>query len=301
MIPPAILNHIRISRPLIKDDLMPIGEGFNFMAYAIEDMEILLVSKDEEAAEKVPMVCQVLKELSSRVTLEIPQVLSYEQKNLQHDGYYLVKRVMGEPLTPDIFESCASEEQRNYILQLVEFIHEVHQFPLTLAKEIGLQNESNYPLYSNLIEKIKYFLFPALSAEEKEHIQRIAYEAYDNRPPEEFLSLVHGDMSPEHIFFSPESKRLTGIIDFADLQINDPDYDLMYLYQDYGLDFIWQFYPHYSQSEPTKLHTKIQFFNLLDQLDYIAEGILDQDKEQEEIGFDSLRSQLENELDSDYN
>ena len=50
--------------------------------------------------------------------------------------------------------------------------------------------------------------------------------------------LLHGDLSPDHVLFDRSHQRQSGVIDFSDLTIGDPAWDLLYLYADYGVDFV---------------------------------------------------------------
>ncbi len=46
------------------------------------------------------------------------------------------------------------------------------------------------------------------------------------------------DLWPEHVLFSRTTGRLAGIIDFGDVCIGDPDYDLAFLARRLGQDFM---------------------------------------------------------------
>jgi aminoglycoside 2''-phosphotransferase len=50
-------------------------------------------------------------------------------------------------------------------------------------------------------------------------------------------TLVHGDLTQEHVLFNPETKRITGVIDFSDVVITTPMLDLVYVYGAYGEEF----------------------------------------------------------------
>ena len=75
-------------------------------------------------------------------------------------------------------------------------------------------------------------------------------------------ALLHADFGPEHIIYDDIAKAIVGVIDFGDIQIGDPDYDLMYLYEDYwGEKFIRELLKYYTHNNPGQLMTKLAFFS----------------------------------------
>jgi aminoglycoside 2''-phosphotransferase len=76
--------------------------------------------------------------------------------------------------------------------------------------------------------------YPLLDAPLRENVTNL-YESYGK--PDHFRyqrSLLHGDLWPDHILCDPRTRRPCGIIDFNDVTVGDPDFDLMPLYGAYG-------------------------------------------------------------------
>ena len=46
-------------------------------------------------------------------------------------------------------------------------------------------------------------------------------------------AVIHGDLTDDHILFDPVRRRLSGVIDFADMAIGDPAQDFSFLWS-YG-------------------------------------------------------------------
>src|SRR5512145_904359 len=51
-------------------------------------------------------------------------------------------------------------------------------------------------------------------------------------------SLLHCDIGPGHVLYDPQTKNLTGVIDFGDIVIGDPARDFIYIYEDFGPLFL---------------------------------------------------------------
>jgi aminoglycoside 2''-phosphotransferase len=51
--------------------------------------------------------------------------------------------------------------------------------------------------------------------------------------------VIHGDFYPrEHLFIDPQKEELCGIIDFGDLTLDDPAYDLKNILADFGEEML---------------------------------------------------------------
>jgi aminoglycoside phosphotransferase (APT) family kinase protein len=48
--------------------------------------------------------------------------------------------------------------------------------------------------------------------------------------------LVHGDLGAEHLLY--DGTRITGVIDWSDAAVSDPELDFARLYRDFGPDFL---------------------------------------------------------------
>lgn len=70
----------------------------------------------------------------------------------------------------------------------------------------------------------------------------------------------------EHILYDRADGAISGIIDWGDLALGDSDYDLLYLYQDYGADFVRRLLIHSPHAEPIRMMEKLRVFNVCDHL-----------------------------------
>jgi aminoglycoside 2''-phosphotransferase len=92
--------------------------------------------------------------------------------------------------------------------------------------------------------------------------------------------LLYADFAPEHILYDRDDDEISGIIDWGDLAIGDPDYDLTYLYQDYGAAFVARLLVHLSHDEPARLFRKLRAFCAYDYLvDFAANSMAEPDED----------------------
>jgi len=82
-------------------------------------------------------------------------------------------------------------------------------------------------------------LYPALDRSEHLFVERVIGDYLESGDASAFRpSLLHGDLSSDHVLFEEASKSVSAIIDFGDMMIGDPAWDLVFIYEDYGLDFL---------------------------------------------------------------
>ncbi|MEK9178969.1 MAG: phosphotransferase, partial [Patescibacteria group bacterium] len=74
------------------------------------------------------------------------------------------------------------------------------------------------------------------------------------------FSIIHADIAPEHIIINPETHRLSGIIDFGDVEIGDPAYDFAFLGR-YGKEFLEKVYETYLPPRDEHFEARRQFYN----------------------------------------
>jgi aminoglycoside 2''-phosphotransferase len=75
------------------------------------------------------------------------------------------------------------------------------------------------------------------------------------------------------------SRTVSGIIDFGDLAIGDPAWDFVYIYEDYGLDFLRRALHAYEPSEPRPLVERMYAFYILDLIEWVAQSAENDDPE----------------------
>jgi len=138
------------------------------------------------------------------------------------------------------------------------------------------------------LERARREVYPMVNVKVQEYCENL-FSGYLKRT-ENFSYkpvLLHADISPEHILYDERMGEIVGIIDFGDIAIGDPDYDLMYLYADYGNDFIYRLLEHHRVEDYDRLFEKLEFFLECNTIHDVLIGIAYGDHE---ILTDSLRN-----------
>jgi aminoglycoside 2''-phosphotransferase len=101
--------------------------------------------------------------------------------------------------------------------------------------------------------------------------------------------LLHADLAPDHIRYSPEVGRITGLIDWGDATIGDPDYELSYLYRAGGARFVEEVVRLGPPRDPAKLERKLRFYAGQDTIDTLLTGLERGDDRLVAAGLATLR------------
>jgi phosphotransferase family enzyme len=142
-----------------------------------------------------------------------------------------------------------------------------------------------------------------LASHESRQIDQPAIEMYqrDARPDNRLIvedpgnfpvtsRIVHADLSAQHILYADES--VTGILDWGDVCLGDPDYDFSYLYGDLGEAFVRDVALQYGHNDPDRLVRKAHCFSVVDQIGTIVCGAGRALAGDEAAAWQRLRAQL---------
>jgi aminoglycoside 2''-phosphotransferase len=137
----------------------------------------------------------------------------------------------------------------------------------------GLAQEGERAGYLDDLLRARKDVFPLLAGNVRYDVES-QLEAFldDDANFTNAPTLLHAELWPEHVLFSRASGRLAGVIDFGDVSIGDPDYDLAFLASKLGKDFIARLLRHHPHSAPARLAEKIRSFFLFNAIDDVFTG-----------------------------
>ena len=267
-----------------------IGEGDNSKAFLINEDYIFRFSKREEVKEQVRREIAVLPKIKPLVTIQIPG-FEFISPAMNYVGYRMIK---GENLSEELFLKLKKKDQQKVQKTLADFLSTIHAIDLLPLKNCHLGTMDLKEEYYQNFEKAKRLIFPHLSQKKKEIITRFFIEYLDNIDNFNYGEcLIHNDFSKDHILFNTVNKQITGIIDFGDIAMGDPDYDLMYLLDEFGEKFIHDFLKYYKESIDKNLLQKLIFFTLANKIQLFPEEENNKNSENWKYAFTLLNEWFE--------
>ncbi len=151
-------------------------------------------------------------------------------------------KIQGALLNFDLFQSLSKESLARVAQQFGQFLSAVHNFPVDEARHIGL-TEGWGGFHQQAVHRFQDEVAPVLSSSARRKalacIERMVTEKFEQR-------VIHGDFALEdHVFFDKEKQHLSGVIDFADVTINDPAHDFQNIVEYGGEAFFQTVMVHY--------------------------------------------------------
>ncbi|MEO8821876.1 MAG: aminoglycoside phosphotransferase family protein, partial [Ginsengibacter sp.] len=212
-----------------------IGEGDNSKAFLVNKNYIFRFPKRKIVKQQIQREICGLPKIKKAIVLSIPE-FEFTSPELNFVGY---QKINGDILSNTIFISLSKNQQQVVQKQLGNFLTQIHSFLLDDLKDCKLEIMDLKEEYSENFSNAQKLIFPDISKNKQEIITHLFTEYLNN--PENFTYtpvLVHNDFSKDHILFDKETERVTGIIDFGDIAFSDPDYDFLYLLNEFGEDFL---------------------------------------------------------------
>jgi len=243
-----------------------IGEGDNSEAFSVGKEYVFRFPKSTGAKIQTQREIVTLPRIRSFVNLQIPD-FKFISPRKNFVGY---KIIQGEPLMSQVYFSLKKNVRESIQHSIGEFLFQLHHIPLSQLTDCGLETMNLKKEYAENFELAKDFIYPNISKVRQNIITEIFRWYLNDTKNFDFApALIHNDFSKDHILFDIVKEQITGIIDFGDIALGDPDYDFMYLYDEFGEDFLKGIFKLYNQSDKNNLKKKLEFFSLANKIQII--------------------------------
>jgi aminoglycoside 2''-phosphotransferase len=236
------------------DSMDYLGEGDFCAAYLVNDEWLFRVGKHQEARASLGCESCLLPDLASALTLQIPVpkfAALDEQTTLPFVGYRFLP---GPALSQARYLNLDNIRRTRCAEAVADFLNQLHAHDLKPARACGVPVIDYTARYGEILRRARAHLYPILDEPERRFIERLMTGYLSSGDASSFRQvLLHGDLSPDHVLFDEASQSVSAIIDFGDMMIGDPAWDLVFIYEDYGLDFFARLLPAYAEDNCTAL------------------------------------------------
>jgi aminoglycoside 2''-phosphotransferase len=166
-------------------------------------------------------------------------VPDYRYHGHDFSGY---RKISGETLRLELFRGLSKITRERMAQQIGQFLSAVHTFPVDEARRLGLIEGWN-GWHDKMVHNFRDVVLPELTPA----AQRNALACIDRLLAEPFNSkVIHGDFALEdHVFFDEQRQELSGVIDFADVTLNDASHDFQNIVEYGGNEFFEAVMDHY--------------------------------------------------------
>lgn len=276
--------------------LRPLGEGERSAALLVNDEWVFRFPKNRLAAEELNKEIRLLPALIPQLSVSIPDFVYFGE---QENGFPFVgyKRLPGELMGEEAVPGLSASAQQEMAADIARFMTEISAFPLDQALELGVPLRKLENEFRELGNRVEGKLFPLLDEPLRQYITS-RFKAYWSEASftRYAPSLIHGDLSPDHFLIDTTSGRLSGVIDFGDTVLCDPDYEYVYLLEDGGEPFAREVMRRRGVANPDALLRKIALFVTFDQVAYTMDGVENGDHARVREGIALIREEMERTL-----
>ena len=279
---------------LVVDSIKLAGEGLDNLALAVNDELVFRFPKLDEAAAKIELEATLLPELQKRLDVRIPTpefVGTDPSTGFTFSGY---RWINGVPLEPKVLFDLDPDLQTSLTEQIAGFLRHLHSFPVDQAALLGLRVNDFKADYMGDLKPIRELLLPRLEKNERDYVEQL-YDDYLG-DPDNFdyePTVIHADLSPGHIIYGPATQAIAGVIDFGDMLIGDPGYELNWLYESYGARFLQTYLAFNSHPSPERLLRKLRFFHRANTVGNVLIGFHRDDADMVEHAIADLKRRAE--------
>jgi aminoglycoside 2''-phosphotransferase len=260
-------------------ELVELGRGTDSVAYLVDDEWVFRCPAVPDAQATMRREIALLPQLGPTLPLPTPvfEHIAEHDGELQFVGYRLIR---GVPLEHDAPETVFAA--------LAGFLQALHSFPLDAARRAGVREEPDQGGYNARQRELHHQLGDLLSREEITLLDAV-FERYESEyaPDSVTPALLHADLKPDHVMYDPAAQELTGVLDWGDVCLGDPDFDLAVISIFFGEPFLVRLLRHLPDRDPAVVLAKAEFFTTLRWLQDLA---FDVERGDRAAGASSLRS-----------
>jgi aminoglycoside 2''-phosphotransferase len=209
----------------------------------------------------------LLPALRSALPLPTPrfEYAPYEGDQPLFVGY---RHLPGSPLTLDALNALPAATQERTLHSLAEFLDALHAYPLTLARAAGVREERCTGGYHPAQRRLPAELAHLLTRSERGRLDEV-FTRFESKHRFR-TAVVHADLKPEHVMADPRTGQVTGVLDWGDVAVGDPDFDLAVISIFFGPEFQQRLLAHLPSRDPTVIAAKTRFYETLRWLQDLA-------------------------------
>jgi aminoglycoside 2''-phosphotransferase len=243
------------------DRISLLGQGDDFRAFVIGNRWVVRVARHASAAAGLRREASLLGVLSTQLPLRIPQPVARYSGSETEPAFAVHSMVPGSALTRAEYEALPVGARNRCARAVGEFLAALHQTDLALARGTGVPPHEYSERCVAMLTESHAELPPFLLGVVEAH-RYCSYEPV----------LLHGDLSPDHVMWDASSQEVTGIIDFGDMAVGDPAWDFVYLYDDYGPDFVERALSAYTCEDPVALLRRVRGLQFIEMIVWLAQA-----------------------------
>lgn len=251
MIKERIVENLRNEFSELRNETFTyIDSGQNNHMFKCSNGWMIRIPKNDFNKDKLVRDIEVLNRLKDILPLEIPQVIHSKIVDQVDSSYMIYECIEGSMFTQSIFNQL--ETSKDLSKTLAVFLKRLHQGDIVNRLEDLFDQPSILSNWESLSQRFEAKLYPLIKEDDIEEMKDTFNQILISLKDITFKeTIVHGDFGPTNIIYDQHHKCIKGIIDFSEMSIGDPAYDIASLMGTfgYGLAFVEDMIPYYPAIE----------------------------------------------------
>ncbi len=251
------------------DSVVRLGEGWSAVVYLVNDEFVFKCFKRPSEWDEIDHELAFLTSARHMLTLPVADHLHLMRRarGVPH-GYAVYRYMRGRGIN----ECALSHDQSASLARtMAHFLRGLHGLVDQPEVTRNLRHEDERQVSETYYQAALEHIAPRLIADERRGLDDV-FQWYLNDPSNfpDAPCVLHADLSAAHILF--DGGRVTGVLDWSDACLGDPDYDFSYLYRDLGANFVREIAIRYGHSDVDRLLAKSRYYSVVDDVDTIVYG-----------------------------
>lgn len=265
--PERAADLVRGHTPLAADEVRELGRGSDNVAFLVDATWVFRFPMVANARTTLRREVALLPALGSALPLPTPrfEYVAYDGDQPLFVGY---RALPGSPLTLEALDALPAAAQQRTLAALASFLDALHAHPLTLARAAGVREERCTGGYHPAQRRLLAELAHLLTRSERERLDD-AFTRFESTYRIR-AAVVHADLKPEHVMADPRTGQVTGVLDWGDVAVGDPDFDLAVINIFFGPEFQQRLLAHLPERDPAVIAAKTRFYETLRWLQDLA-------------------------------
>ncbi|HHX03719.1 MAG TPA: aminoglycoside phosphotransferase family protein [Tissierellia bacterium] len=216
-----------------------VDQGQNSLVAIVNEELIFKFPRYRHVMEELKKESEILPIISNHVTLEVPVPLySFFESDEPGQVFVGYKMIMGTPFERELYWQLKNKQA--LVTQIGGFLHELHGLPTDCLAGVSIETRDGFAYWSRILTQIEKSIFPYIRPAFRKQILETFRRFLDNNENFQYKPvLTHGDFGTSNIIYDVKSGKVSGVIDFGQVALDDPAIDIASLIcpMGYGEDF----------------------------------------------------------------
>jgi aminoglycoside 2''-phosphotransferase len=216
-------------------------QGQTADALILNDALIFRFPRYEGGMAQLQTEVAILRGLTGRLPLPSPAPTYVRLSDVAPGEAFVGYRMLpGRPLWPYVVEEAEDPAWVAGVAhELGAFLRALHDVDYATVIDAELENDDTRRSFRDFYRRVRQELFEWMRPRARERVTRLFTRYLDDDRHFAFTPVLrHGDFGGSNILYDPQSRALTGVIDFGSAGVGDPAYDVAGLLASYGEDFV---------------------------------------------------------------